>query len=74
MPAFYVLAGLAFAALILPLKWPKTGLPLSLLVLAGSIACLAVGGWIAQAGGPIMHPELRPPLPAEDASVALPER
>jgi hypothetical protein len=61
MPAFYILAGLSLVALVLPFKWPKTSLPLSLLVLLGAIACLGVGGWIAQAGGPIMHPELRPP-------------
>lgn len=61
MPAFYMLAGLTLVALVLPYKWPKTSLPLSILVLLGAIACLGVGGWIAQAGGPIMHPELRPP-------------
>lgn len=75
MPAFYILAGLTLVALVLPFKWPKTSLPLSILILLASIACLGVGGWIAQAGGPIMHPELRPAAPSNEpngAATALP--
>jgi hypothetical protein len=72
MPAFYVLAGITLIALVVPLKWPRTGLPLSGLTLFAAIACIGVGGWIAQAGGPIMHIELRPPLPAEDTDATLP--
>ncbi len=71
MPAFYLLAGLALVALVLPVKWPRTSLPLSILVLLGAAACLGVGGWIAQAGGPIMHPELRPAA-AESGNASLP--
>jgi hypothetical protein len=72
MPAFYILAGLALVALVVPLKFPVTSIPLSVLVLLGSIACLGVGGWIAQAGGPIMHPELRPAPPPEAGNASLP--
>ncbi len=72
LPVFYVLAGIALIALVVPLKWPKSGLPLSGITLLAAIACIGTGGWIAQAGGPIMHVELRPPLPAEDLDAALP--
>jgi len=68
--AFYALAGLALVALVLPIKWPPSSLPLAILTLLGAIACLGIGGWIAQAGGPIMHTELRPAAPAD--SEALP--
>lgn len=68
--AFYALAGLTLVALVLPIKWPRTGTPLAAVVLLASAACIGVGGWIAQAGGPIMHAELRPAAPA--ASDSLP--
>jgi len=71
--AFYALAGLALVALVLPIKWPPSSLPLAILTLLAAVACLSVGGWIAQAGGPIMHAELRPAAPAEtDALPAEP--
>lgn len=70
--AFYILAALTLVALLLPLKWPRSGFPLALLVLLGAAACVGVGGWIAQSGGPIMHPELRPAAPAPDAGESLP--
>lgn len=72
MLAYYVLAGLALVALLAPFKWPRSATPLAVVVLLASLGCVGVGGWIAQAGGPVMHIELRPPLPAEDTSVALP--
>jgi hypothetical protein len=71
-PAFYVLAGLALVALVVPVKWPRAGAPLAILTLLGAIACVGVGGWISQAGGPIMHIELRPP-PAPGDSATLPD-
>lgn len=58
--AFYALAGLSLAALAIPLRWPRTGTPLAALTLLGAIACVALGGWIADAGGLVRHPELRP--------------
>jgi hypothetical protein len=73
MPAYYVLAALALVAIAAPFKWTRSGIPLSTVTLAAALACIAVGGWIAQAGGPILHAELRPPLPTEDTSVSLPD-
>jgi hypothetical protein len=72
MPAYYVLAGFALVALLAPFKWPRSALPLALLTWLAALVCIGIGGWISQAGGPIVHAELRPPLPAEDTSVALP--
>lgn len=68
---YYALAGLALVALVLPVKWPRTGGPLAALTLAGAVFCVGVGGWIAQAGGPIRHAELRP-APAADDTVMPP--
>ncbi len=64
--AFYALAGLTLAALVLPVKWPRSGTPLAAIVLLAAIGCVGVGGWIAQAGGPIIHSELRPVAPATE--------
>jgi hypothetical protein len=58
-PAFYVLAALALAALLVPRKWPRATTPLTLLTLLLAIACTAAGGWIALAGGRVRHPEFR---------------
>ncbi|MDD5200966.1 MAG: hypothetical protein PHC88_14325 [Terrimicrobiaceae bacterium] len=70
--AFYALAGLAFVALVVPIKWPRSGTPLAAATLLGAIACVGVGGWIAQAGGPIRHAELRPAASPSDATGSLP--
>ncbi len=64
---YYALAGLALVALVVPIKWPRSGPPLAVLTLAGAIGCIGVGGWIAQAGGPIRHVELRPAPSPDDA-------
>src|SRR6478736_8322049 len=37
--AFYFLAFLALAGLLIPIKWPRTGLPLSAVALALAIIC-----------------------------------
>jgi hypothetical protein len=70
--AFYILAGLALVALVLPIKWPRTGTPLAVLTLLAALACVGIGGWIAQAAGPVMHVELRPALPPDGDSTSLP--
>jgi len=71
--AFYVLAGVALVALVIPIKWPRSGTPLATLTLLGAVACIGVGGWIAQAGGPIMHTELRvAPPPSSDSALPQP--
>lgn len=58
--AFYVMAGIAAATLIVPLQWPRAGLPLAILTALIAVVCLGVAGWIAEAGGRIRHPEFRP--------------
>lgn len=66
-PFFYVLAGFALAALMLPIKWPRSAFILNILTLALAIVCVGMGGWVAQAGGQIRHPEFRvtQPPPSE---------
>src|SRR4029077_11172360 len=68
--AFYFLAALALAGLLIPLKWPRTALPLSAVTLALVIICSGIAIYIAQAGGQIRHPEFRPsesPTPASES-------
>jgi len=62
-PAFYALALLAAAALVVPHQWPRTTRPLAIATLALAVLCLAAGGWIADAGGKIRHPEFRSEAP-----------
>lgn len=56
---YYVLAGLALLALILPWKWPKLATGLTIITLVCSFVVLAFGGYIAYAGGKIRHREFR---------------
>ncbi len=64
--AFYVLAGLAVVAIVAPIKWPRSSWPLAAITLVIGFATLAIGCWIAYAGGHIRHKEFRfePPPPA----------
>jgi len=57
--AFYFLAALALASLLVPLKWPKAGLPLTAVTLAMAVVCAAIAIYIAEAGGQVRHPEFR---------------
>jgi hypothetical protein len=66
--AFYALALLTVVALLAPLRWPGMATPLSLAVLVLSMVALGLGGYIAQAGGKIRHPEFRTELPPEEVS------
>ena len=62
---FYLVAGLSAAAIIVPLRWPKSSVPLAIaVVLLGAVA-LGSGCYIAYAGGKIRHREFRnePPPP-----------
>ena len=59
IPAFYVLAVLSLAALVIPMKWPAADVRLSVATLVLAVAMLAAGGWIAYAGGRIRHSEFR---------------
>jgi len=68
-PAFYALALLAAAALVVRHKWPRATRPLALATLALAVLCLGASGWIADAGGKIRHPEFRTgPPPSSDES------
>jgi uncharacterized membrane protein len=61
---FCALAALAAVALAAPAKWPKSAAALSIVVLALSVLTLALGGYVAKAGGQIRHREFRTgPLP-----------
>jgi hypothetical protein len=63
--AFYALAGLSLAALLIPLKKPRADLALAIATLTLAVAVLGIGGWIAYAGGRIRHEEFRgTPAPA----------
>jgi hypothetical protein len=66
---FYVLAALSAAALLVPLKWPNSSLPLVISVIAFGVVVLGMGGYIAYAGGRIRHREFRnAPPPTSQAS------
>lgn len=57
---FYAMAGIAALALLLPRKWPRSEVPLSVLTALAAMGCLVVAAWIAEAGGRVRHPEFRP--------------
>jgi len=68
---FYALAVLSAAAIVLPIKWPKSSVPLALAVLVLGAATFGMGTYIAYAGGKVRHKEFRnvpppPPRPAEE--------
>ena len=56
---FYVLAGLAVAGMIVPIKWPRTATALATATLVLGFATLGIGGWISYAGGHVRHKEFR---------------
>jgi glucan phosphoethanolaminetransferase (alkaline phosphatase superfamily) len=62
---FYALAVLSAAAIVVPLRWPKSSVPLALAVVVLGAAVLGSGCYIAYAGGKIRHREFRnePPPP-----------
>jgi len=57
--AFYFLALLALAGLLVPIKWPRAALPLTVVTLTVAVICAGIGIYIAQAGGEVRHPEFR---------------
>ena len=68
--AFYFMAALALAGLLLPIKWSKSAVPLAALTLAVAILCSGIAIYIAHAGGRVRHPEFRPsetPTPASES-------
>jgi len=67
--AFYLLAALAIAGLLVPIKWPKSAVPIAALTLVIAILCSGIAVYIAQPGGRVRHPEFRPsetPTPASE--------
>ncbi|MBV9491398.1 MAG: hypothetical protein JO069_17005 [Verrucomicrobia bacterium] len=56
---FYSLAALAIAAIVLPCRWPRSAFPLASLTCVSALAVLALGVWIAYAGGKVRHREFR---------------
>ena len=58
--AFYFMAVLALAGLLVPFKWPKAGSPLAAVTLAVMVICAGIAIYIAQPGDRIRHPEFRP--------------
>ena len=67
---FYVLAGLSAAAIIVPLRWPKSSVPLGIAVVLLGAITLGSGCYIAYAGGKIRHREFRnepaPPIKSQE--------
>jgi hypothetical protein len=66
---FYTLAALSIAAILLPLRWPKSSDLLAIAVALFGAAALASGCYIAYAGGKIRHREFRnepaPPIKSQ---------
>jgi hypothetical protein len=66
---FYALAALSLAAIIVPLRWAKSSLPLAIGVVLLGAAVLVSGWYIAYAGGKIRHREFRnepaPPIKSQ---------
>jgi glucan phosphoethanolaminetransferase (alkaline phosphatase superfamily) len=62
---FYALAALSAVAIVAPIKWKKSSVPLALSVLLFGFVVLGMGGYIGYAGGKIRHREFRnsPPPP-----------
>jgi hypothetical protein len=69
---FYVLAAIAAAGVLCPLKWPRWDAPLSAATLGVAILALAAGAWIAYAGGKIRHKEFREGAPPAGKVAAEP--
>ncbi len=67
---FYTLAALSMAAIVAPLRWPKSSAPLAIAVLFLATTALASGFYIAYAGGKIRHREFRnepaPPIKSQE--------
>ena len=67
---FYALAILSAAAIVVPLRWPKSSVPLAVAVVLLGAATLGCGCYIAYAGGKIRHREFRtepaPPIKSQE--------
>jgi hypothetical protein len=68
IPFFYVLALLSLAAIVVPIKFPKSALLLAIATLVLGAGVLGMGGYIAKAGGKIRHREFRTGPPPKEKS------
>jgi hypothetical protein len=68
---FYAVAALSAAAIIAPLRWPKSSVPLAVAVMLLGATALGSGYYIGYAGGKIRHREFRnepaPPIKSQEA-------
>ena len=60
---FYALAALSAFAIAVPIKWPKSSMPLAVAVILLSAVTLGCGAYIAYAGGRVRHREFRNETP-----------
>ena len=60
---FYALAALSAFAIAVPIKWPKSSMPLAVAVILLSAVTLGCGAFIAYAGGRVRHREFRNETP-----------
>jgi glucan phosphoethanolaminetransferase (alkaline phosphatase superfamily) len=68
--SFYALALLSAVAIVVPMKWPNSSVPLVVAVIVLGAVAIGIGAYIAQAGGKIRHREFRnEPPPRKSASV-----
>jgi hypothetical protein len=58
---FYLMAGLAAIAIVAPVRWPRSAVPLAIVTLLAAVGCSAVAAYIARPGGLIRHTEFRVP-------------
>src|SRR5437762_13265524 len=67
---FYALATLSVTAIFVPLRWPKSSVPLAIALVLLGAAALGSGCYIAYAGGKVRHREFRnepaPPIKAQE--------
>ena len=62
---YYMLAVLAAGAIAVPPDMPRTGITLTIVILALALGTFAVSGWIAFPGGQVRHKEFRTSPPPE---------
>jgi uncharacterized membrane protein (DUF4010 family) len=65
---FYALTLLSATAIVVPMKWPKSSMALTLAVIVLGGVVIGMGAYIAQAGGKIRHREFRNELPPKKST------
>jgi xanthine/uracil/vitamin C permease (AzgA family) len=67
LPFFYAVAIVSLVALLVPIKFPRTSLLLSVVAFLFGAVVVGMAGYIGYAGGKIRHPEFRTGPPPEAA-------